>query len=232
MTDYGHDPWFGVFVPPVAEQSDSVLELARRADAVGLDVFAIQDHPYQPAFLDAWTLLSALAVETARIRLFPDVANLPLRLPSVLARSAASIDILSDGRFELGLGAGAFWNAIEANGGPRRTPGEALVALEEAMTIIRAIWTPGRGPRVDGKHYRVWGPKTGPQPPHRIGIWVGGYGPRMLKLIGRLADGWVPSAGYLPPDQLGERSRRRLLEHLSFEEDELLPALGRLPASI
>ena len=76
-----------------------------------------QDHPYQPRFLDTWTLLSVLAAQTSTVRLAPNVANLPLRPPAVLARSVASLDILSGGRVELGLGAGAFWDAIEANGG-------------------------------------------------------------------------------------------------------------------
>ena len=74
------------------------------------------------------------------IRLTPNVLNLPLRPPAVLARSAASLDLLSGGRLELGLGAGAFWDAIEAMGGPRRSPGAGSRALAEAIEIIRATW--------------------------------------------------------------------------------------------
>lgn len=207
MTDYGHDLLFGVFVPPSARDHRAVTDMAVRADALGLDLFAVQDHPYQPAFLDTWTLLSALAPVTRRIRLVPDVVNLPLRPPAVLARSAATLDVLSGGRVELGLGAGALWDAIEANGGPRRTPREALEALEEAIAIVRALWTPGPAARVDGRHYRVWGAKPGPEPLHPIGVWVGGYGTRMLRLVGRVADGWIPSSAYLPPDRLGARTR-------------------------
>lgn len=215
---------FGLFVPPSAEQSEGVIDLAVAADGWGLDLFAVQDHPYQPAFLDTWTLLSSLArVVTERIRLFPDVANLPLRPPALLARSVASLDILSGGRAELGLGAGAFWDAIVANGGPRRSPGEAVEALEEAIAIIRALWTPGRGPRIDGKHYRVHGAKPGPFPVHRVGIWVGAYGDRMLRLVGRIGDGWVPSAGYLPPNKIGQKTK--VLDHGA-------EAVGRDPAQI
>ena len=112
--------------------------------------------------------------------MFPNVANLPLRPPAVLARSVASLDILSGGRVELGLGAGAFWDAIEAIGGPRRTPREAVDALEEAIGVIRALWTPGRTPRIDGEHYRLHGAKPGPFPVHPVGIWLGAYKPRML----------------------------------------------------
>jgi alkanesulfonate monooxygenase SsuD/methylene tetrahydromethanopterin reductase-like flavin-dependent oxidoreductase (luciferase family) len=208
MPDYGHDLLFGVFVPPVADQAETVVTLARLADATGLDLVAVQDHPYQPRFLDTWTLLSVLAARTSRVRLLPDVANLPLRPPAVLARSAASLDILSDGRVELGLGSGAFWDGIEAMGGPRRSPGEAVTAVEEAIAVIRALWTPGRAPRIDGRHYQLKGAKPGPFPVHDIGIWLGAYGPRMLGLTGRTADGWLPSQGYAPPERLAEMSER------------------------
>jgi alkanesulfonate monooxygenase SsuD/methylene tetrahydromethanopterin reductase-like flavin-dependent oxidoreductase (luciferase family) len=137
-----------------------------------------------------------LAVQTERIRFFPDVANLPLRPPAVLAKAAASLDVITGGRIELGIGAGGFWDAVFAMGGPRRTPGESLAALEEAIRVIRLMWSPsGEAVRFEGKHYRLAGVKPGPPPAHDIGIWVGAYGPRMLSLVGRLADGWVPSAG-------------------------------------
>ena len=153
--DYGHDLHFGVFLPPVAEQAEQVVTAALEADVLGLDSVSVQDHPYQPAYLDTWTLLTHIAARTERITVFPNVANLPLRPPDVLARSVASLDVLSGGRVELGLGAGAFWDAIAAIGGPRRTPRESVDALEEAIGVIRALWTPGRTPRLDGAHYRL-----------------------------------------------------------------------------
>src|SRR6266511_2780155 len=88
------------------------------ADRSRLDLVGIQDHPYQRRFLDTLALIETLLAETRRVRVFPDVANLPLRPPATLAKEAASLDVLSGGRFELGLGAGAFWDAIEAMGGP------------------------------------------------------------------------------------------------------------------
>jgi alkanesulfonate monooxygenase SsuD/methylene tetrahydromethanopterin reductase-like flavin-dependent oxidoreductase (luciferase family) len=204
MPDYGHDLMFGANVIPSSRDAAETVGLAQLADRAGLDLITFQDHPYQPAFLDTWTLLSYVAARTRTARLAGNVHSLPLRHPAVLARSAASLDLLSGGRFELGLGAGAFWDAIEAMGGPRRTPGEAVTALAEAIEIIRETWdTDTRGGvRVRGKHYHVNGAKRGPRPAHDISIWLGAYGPRMLRLTGRAADGWIPSLGNLPAEKL------------------------------
>ena len=209
MPDYRHDLQFGVFITPVAGQADAVIELARLADVAGLDVVSFQDHPYQAAFLDMWTLLSVVAAETTNVRVAPNVANLPLRPPVVLARSAASLDILSGGRVELGLGAGAFWEAIAANGGPKLTPGQAVDALSEAIDVIRAIWdADARAVRHRGRHYEVVGAKPGPPPAHAIEIWLGAYKPRMLRLTGEKADGWIPTLGYVELEQLPELNAR------------------------
>src|SRR6185312_8607476 len=119
---------------PDAADIPGIMRLARQVDDLGFDLIGIQDHPYQRRFLDTWTLMAAILAQTRRVRVFPDVASLPLRPPAVLAKAAASLDLLSGGRFELGLGAGAFWDAIVAMDGPRRSPREALAALEEAIT--------------------------------------------------------------------------------------------------
>jgi alkanesulfonate monooxygenase SsuD/methylene tetrahydromethanopterin reductase-like flavin-dependent oxidoreductase (luciferase family) len=184
---------FGISLVPNAAEADLLLRLTKVADEEGLDLVGIQDHPYQWRFLDTWTLISWLAPQTSRIRFFPDVANLPLRPPAVLAKAAASLDQLTSGRVELGLGAGAFWEAVEAMGGEHRTPADALGATEEAIDVIRLIWSGERGRRYDGRFYRLAGVNAGPRPAHDIGIWLGAYGPRMVQLIGRKADGWVPS---------------------------------------
>ena len=202
MTDYGHDLQFGIFPTPHANAADLVLEMSEAADVAGLDLVTIQDHPYQAKHLDAWTLLSVIAGRTTSIRVAPNVLNLPLRPPVVLARSAATLDLLSGGRVELGLGTGAFWDAIVAAGGPRRTPGESIEALEEAIAIIRGVWSGAGSVVVEGKHYQVKGLHAGPAPAHPIGIWIGALKPRMLRLTGRLADGWLPSMGYAEPSAL------------------------------
>ncbi|MEV4540725.1 LLM class flavin-dependent oxidoreductase [Micromonospora echinaurantiaca] len=227
MTDYGHELMFGTFVTPTAQPAQQAVDLAVLADRVGLDLVTFQDHPYQPRFHDTWTLLSYVAARTERVRLSGNVINLPLRQPAVLARSAASLDLLSGGRFELGIGAGAFWEAIEAMGGRRLAPGEAIGALTEAIEVIRATWAaeqPG-AVRVKGEYYQVNGAKRGPAPAHRIDVWLGAYKPRMLRLTGRVADGWLPTLAYLPGGVADLAESNRVI-------DEAALAAGRQPTAV
>ncbi|RIQ32536.1 LLM class flavin-dependent oxidoreductase [Jiangella rhizosphaerae] len=212
---------FGYFLVPNA--ADPLLETARSAEALGLEYVGIQDHPYQRRFVDTIALSGAILAATSTLRVFPDVACLPLRPPGVLAKTAASLDVLSGGRFELGLGAGAFWDAIEGYGGQRRTPGQALAALGEAIEVIRRLWSGDRGLRFEGEHYHLRGVHSGPLPAHDLGIWVGAYGPRALALTGRLADGWVPSVN---ADVL------RRLPELNERVDGGAVAAGRDPAAV
>jgi alkanesulfonate monooxygenase SsuD/methylene tetrahydromethanopterin reductase-like flavin-dependent oxidoreductase (luciferase family) len=223
VPDAGLPVRFGWFLVPDAADPQGLVRDARLAERVGFDLVGIQDHPYQRRFLDTFSLLAGLATVTERIGLFPDVACLPLRHPAMLAKAAASVDLLSDGRFELGLGAGAFWDAIVAMGGPRRAPGEAVDALEEAIVLLRLLWSDQRSVRFTGQHYQVAGVRPGPAPAHAIGIWVGAFGPRMLGLIGRVADGWVPSSTYATPDRLPSAQARI---------DDAAAAAGREPAAI
>ena len=111
----------GVSLVPNAEDHETLVEVAAAADRAGLDLIGIQDHPYQRRFLDTWMLMADLLARTERITVLPDVANLPLRPPAMLAKAAASLDAMSGGRFELGLGAGAQWDRIATMGGPRRS---------------------------------------------------------------------------------------------------------------
>lgn len=208
MADYGRPVEFGLFLSPETDRLHDTLDLARFADTSGLDLIGIQDHPYQKNFLDTWALMPALLATTSRVRVFPDVASLPMRPPAVLAKAAASLDVIHGGRFELGLGAGAFWEAITAMGGANRTSGEAAAALTEAVEVIRLMWSAERSVSFAGTHYQLSGVHPGPQPAHPIGIWLGVGGPRMLALVGRAADGWLPSNGYFPPDQLPDMHQR------------------------
>ena len=220
MADKSRTIKFGYFLIPNADIP--LLSIAQEVERLGFDYIAIQDHPYQRRFVDTWTLLSMIAASTSRIGLFPDVANLPLRPPAMMAKAAASIDLLSGGRFELGLGAGNFWDAIEAYGGPRRTSGAALAALSEAIEVIRKVWSGERNLRFEGQHYRLRGAHSGPLPAHLIGIWLGVYGPRALKLAGQVADGWVPSF----------KGDLKVLADMTKRLDDATADAGRDPASI
>ena len=203
---YGRELEFGLSIVPTSAETDLARSLARRADELGLDLIGIQDHPYQWRYLETWSLIGDLLARTERVRVFPDVANLPLRGPAMIAKQAASLDVLSGGRFELGLGAGAFWEAIGAMGGPVGSGRDALRSLEEAIRIIRAFWSGERTIAFEGEHYSVKGLHPGPPPAHPIGIWLGVGKPRALELTGRLADGWVPSLGWATPDLVPELS--------------------------
>jgi alkanesulfonate monooxygenase SsuD/methylene tetrahydromethanopterin reductase-like flavin-dependent oxidoreductase (luciferase family) len=142
----------------------------------------------------------------------------------VLARSVASLDILSGGRVELGLGAGAFWDGVGAMGGRRLTPSQSVDALSEAVDVIRQLWSQESGSvRIEGEHYRVVGAHRGPAPLHAVEIWLGAYKPRMLALTGAKADGWLPSLGYADPGELAAMGARI---------DEAAERAGRRPSDI
>ena len=182
---------------PIAERITAI------ADANGLDLVGVQDHPYNDDFTDTLALITWLAARTSHVHLFPNVANLPLRPPVMLAKQAATIDVLSAGRFELGLGAGAFADGIAGMGGPRRSAGQARGALSEAIDIIRASWA--------GEPYQLPGlllPSTrrpaGSPPRARHRLVARRRRPARIQLVGAKADGWSVSAPYVPPDRLPE----------------------------
>ncbi len=214
---------FGMSINPSWQEQEEIVRLVQLGEEGGVDLVGVQDHPYQWRFYDTWTLLSYLGGVTSRIRFFPDVVCLPLHPPAMLAKSAASLDVLTGGRVELGLGAGSFWEAIGAMGGAVRSPSQAVEAMEEAIDVIRLVWSGERGVRYEGRHYQLSGLHTGPVPAHDMDIWIGARGPRMLDLIGRKADGWVPSASWAPPEALPA--------YLSAIEEAATGA-GRDPSSI
>jgi alkanesulfonate monooxygenase SsuD/methylene tetrahydromethanopterin reductase-like flavin-dependent oxidoreductase (luciferase family) len=217
---------FGISVTPYASAHPEIVAQVLAAERVGLELVGIQDHPYQRRFLDTFALIGDLLARTTRLRFFPDVASLPMRPPTMLAKAAASLDAMSGGRFELGLGAGAFWDAVAGMGGPQRARRERVPALEEAIHIIRAALDVGPEKRVvrgPGPYYPVPGYPAGPPPAHRVEIWVGAMAPRTLDLIGRLADGWVPASGV---------GRMAEFAGLGARIDEAAIAAGRDPRAI
>ncbi|BEK99406.1 LLM class flavin-dependent oxidoreductase [Nocardia seriolae] len=215
---------FGISIPPVAAALPDVIDMAVAADVEGLDLVGIQDHPYNAQFGDTFAVIGACLAATGRVSLYPGVANLPLRTPAMLAKQAATFDLLSGGRFELGLGAGAFESGVVAMGGPARKGRAALMAIAEGIAIIRAEWRPGQLVSVVGAEYTVQGTEGGPAPAHDIGIWLGAMGPHALDLIGSAADGWVaPLPNWMPWDQWAEANARI---------DAVARSVGRDPRTI
>ena len=167
---------FGLNVDPNTGGLAIAERITAIADNSGLDYVGIQDHPYNEGFTDTLSLITWLAARNGHVHLFPNVANLPLRPPAMLAKQAATIDVLSGGRFELGLGAGAFADGIAGMGGARRSAGQARGALSEAIDIIRASWA-GEPYSYRGTYYDLPSVRPGPRPAHDIGLWLGVAGP-------------------------------------------------------
>ena len=223
MTDYGHPITFGLSLYPSVDQLGETRKLAKAADTAGLDYLAIQDHAYNPEFLDVWTLITYLAAETERISFFPDVADLQLRPPTMLAKAAASLSVLAGGRIVLGVSGGASAGGIAAMGGARRSGPEMLAFTEEALKFMRTALAGGVVEFRSGQH-AIEGYEAGPVPASPVPLWLGSNGPRMLAVTGRSSDGWVSALStYVAPAAVA--SRQRLI-------DDAARSAGRDPADI
>ncbi len=186
MPYYGHRLIFGTLLDPVVEPADHAVELARLSESLGYDAVVLRDDPGAGDRLDAWTTLTWIAGQTERIRLGALVQRLHRRLPTVIGRQIASLDLLSNGRAELGFGPVSSLNEIEA--------------LGEAVDIVRAILDAGEPGAVAsaGRHFPIMGAQRGPLPEHTIPIWLSGDALPLLELAGRTADGWIGSPDQLP----------------------------------
>jgi alkanesulfonate monooxygenase SsuD/methylene tetrahydromethanopterin reductase-like flavin-dependent oxidoreductase (luciferase family) len=192
---------FGLSVTPASRDLSGITRLTAVAEATGLDLVAIPDHPYQPTFFETWTLLTYLAARTNEIRFIPDVLNLALRPPAMLAKAATTLDALIGGRLDLGVGAGGYADLVDGMGGVGRTGGQAVQATAESVQILRLALDAKEPIDFPGVHHHTSGYQPGPPPAHRIPIWVGGLRSRMRALTGRYADGWIcPINTGLPPD--------------------------------
>jgi alkanesulfonate monooxygenase SsuD/methylene tetrahydromethanopterin reductase-like flavin-dependent oxidoreductase (luciferase family) len=199
---------FGADIDPATSDPQEPFRRAKAADAHGLDLITMQDHPYNRDFFDTWTLLTALGAVTEQIHIGSNVLCTPLRPPAMLAKMAASLDILTGGRLELGIGAGAYPPGIQAFGGEERTPGQRVQAFQESVAILRGMWANSDGSfSYEGEFHQVKGARPGPAPAHTIPLWFGASGPRMLRLTGRLADGLFLSTTYVSPQELPEHNR-------------------------
>jgi probable F420-dependent oxidoreductase len=199
---------FGLNISTSATPGADPVAAARRAEQLGFDFVSASDHLHgaRPTF-EPWTMLSWIAAATSRIRVGTRVLGLPYRPPPVVAKMAESFDRLSGGRLILGLGGGAVDDEFRAFGLPARTPRDKVDGLEEAIRICRGMWAEP-GFTFEGRLYRTDGALLAPRPARRIPIWLGTYGPRALAVTGRLADGWIPSLGFAPPERVGPMRER------------------------
>jgi F420-dependent oxidoreductase-like protein len=229
---------FGVFVPqgwrrdligiPVEEQWATMLGVARRLEAAGYESAWVYDHfhtiplPTQESTFECWALMAALAATTDRVRLGQMCTCHSYRPPSYLAKVAASVDVISGGRLDLGIGAGWYEHEYLAYGYEYPKGSVRIAQLAEAVQVIKAMWTQDEA-SFEGRHYRVSGAINRPRPlqvPHPP-LWIAGGGEqRTLRVVAEHAD----YANFAGDAELFARKSRILDQHCE--------AIGRDPASI
>lgn len=214
---------FGVDVPGSAAPGDDPVGVAQEAERLGYDFVSTADHPCgsNPSY-ETTTMLTWIAARTSRIKVASRVLAVPFRRPAMVAKLAVSLDLLSGGRFILGLGGGYSDEEIAAIGCPVLSRREKVDGLAEAIQVIRGAWT-HPGYTQHGHHHSVHGLEMEPKPTRPIPVWLGTFGPRALAVTGRLADGWIPSLGHMPTEEI-PAMRRRI--------DAAAQAAGRQPEEI
>ena len=193
---------FGLNVSTSAGPGADPVRDARAAEALGFDFVSASDHPSgsHPTF-ETWTMLTWICAATERIGVASRVLSIPFRSPALVAKMAESLDRLSGGRLILGLGAGATDHELHGFGLPVPSSRVKIDGLHDALRVIRGLWTePAFSYR--GSVYTTDTATMEPKPARHIPIWLGTFGDRALSVTGRLADGWIPSLGYAPPDKL------------------------------
>lgn len=188
--------WFGVFLPQLRMSFDTILERVLAAEAAGFDSVWLMDHLAAPAApewdtLEGWTLAAGLATRTSRIRVGHLVTADPFRHPAVLAKMAATVDVLSDGRVELGLGWGSVDDELRTFGIDAGRAPDRAARLRETLEILPQMFA-GEPFDYAGKHFRLEGARGRPIPVQpRIPVHVGGAGPKLtMPLVRDFADWW------------------------------------------
>jgi len=190
------DPWFGIYLPQVRMSFDRILERTLAAEAAGFDSVWLMDHLTAPAApevdtLEGWTVASALAARTAKIRIGHLVLCDPFRHAALLAKMAATLDVVSGGRLDLGIGWGSVPFELETYGFGPEPPATRAAKLHETLEVL-ALMFRGEPFDYDGAHYRLHRAIGRPVPVQpRIPIHIGGGGPKLtMPLVERFADWW------------------------------------------
>jgi alkanesulfonate monooxygenase SsuD/methylene tetrahydromethanopterin reductase-like flavin-dependent oxidoreductase (luciferase family) len=205
-----------------APGADPVAD-AIEAERLGFDFVSANDHPMGDSpTQELWTLLTWVAARTSTIGIGSRVLGVPYRNPAMVAKMAASLQALSGGRLILGIGGGSSDEGIEALGAGRMSPRAKIDGLEDALRIVRGMWSEPRF-SYEGVLHSTRDATIEPRPVEPIPIWTGTYGDRGLALTGELADGWIPSLELAPPER-AHAMRRRILhsaEDASRSADEI-----------
>lgn len=228
-----HDLRFQVLTLPNAPWKE-LLDRFRLIEDLGFDVVSTADHfvdwtsPSRP-WLEAWTLLSGVARETKRVRLSTLVTQIPLRSPAMLARQALTVDHLSDGRLEIGLGIGLTSDPSYAMAGlPNWSVKERVARFGEYVEIVDRLLS-NEVTSYKGKYYEIEEAVMNPRPVQtpRPPIIIAGMGPVMLGLTARLADIWNSLSFAADFETQLEETRTRIAQI-----DEHCAAIGRDPATL
>ena len=204
-------PKFGCQLPQDIPDPERLIEIAKECESLGYDSVWAYDHlsPYwlrSGRALECWTLLSAVAARTSKIRVGSLVTNVNLRNPALLAKMTSTVDCISGGRLIVGLGTGDRMSAPEMQTHGYRFPSldERIDRLRETILILRALWT-GEKISVRGKTFEVSNALSLPKPKQKPGppIWIGGKHKLILDIVAELADGW--NYWGLDKKDLGER---------------------------
>lgn len=213
--------FFGANIEQACTDYKTIKRTVMECEAQGFDFVWISDHLYdvgkpQNPYLECWTVISALAEATSKIRLCTIVVNNLFRHPSLLAKMAATLDDVSDGRLNLGVGAGWYEEECSAYGIPFPKTSDRIDMLDESLTIIKRLWTEDKV-SFEGRFYRLKDayfypkPKQKPHPPIWIGLMKGRR--RMLEIVAKHADVWTVSSLYLPPENEYAEMCSRVEEH-------------------
>lgn len=224
---------FGVVLHVSAAYANwnTFLTIAKKAEQLGYDSVWVSDHFISPSGrpygLEAWTVLSALASSTHKIRLGTYVLCNQFRHPSLLAKMAATLDNVSEGRLDLGIGAGWLRNEHLAFGFGWDKHSARVERLREAIEVIRKLWTENQV-FYEGKYFQLKGATLEPKPfqhPHPP-VWIGGNSEAIRKVVAELGDGWIP---VLPtPKQLADSilQIKEKMKHAKREPQKLQVAYG------
>jgi len=227
---------FGANIPQMGSDYSAMKQAVLACENYGFDFVWISDHlqdlSSSKSYFEGWTTLSDLAAETNRIRLCTVLMNNLFRQPSLLAKMSATLDVISGGRLNFGIGAGWYSEECAAYGIPFPKPIERMQRLEEAIEIIRGLWTRDNV-SFAGKYYTLKNANLNPKPvqkPHPP-IWTGSmYGrSRMLRVIAKHADAWTISSLYLPTPMELQQVKETLdgyCRELGRDPNQIQQALG------